>query len=187
LVAAVPLLAVQWGERTTLMIAVPTAILAVCADVLRSRNREFEDFIQRWFGFMMRPSEESEGGRIIINGATWVVISFALLIGLFPLQIASASFLIFILGDAFAALVGQRIGRHTWPGGSRTIEGSVAFMVVGTLAAATFPGLSMWSAIPAVVVGALAEALPWPLNDNIRVPLVIALTLALIEYGPNMI
>lgn len=183
LVAVFPVVALQLGRPLVLAICTPIAVLAVSADVFRGRNEAFESFIQRWFGFMMRQSERAEDGRVVINGATWVLVSFVLVVLLFPLRLSAAGFFLFIIGDAFAALFGQRFGRHRWPGSTRTIEGTTAFIISGVLAASIFPGLTPVSCIPAVVLGAAAEVLPGPLNDNVRVPIVIAAALFTLEIA----
>ncbi|HEY76646.1 MAG TPA: hypothetical protein G4O00_10790 [Thermoflexia bacterium] len=92
-------------------------------------------------------------------------------------------------GDALAAVVGRRWGRRKFrvPGGHRTLEGSLTFLVVAWVATALplafvsgtpFPG---WQALPvalAVAVGtAVVEAIsPWG-TDNLTVPAVAALIL----------
>lgn len=170
-------MALQLGRPLVLAICAPVAVLAFAADAVRGKSQVFEEWIQTCFGFMMRESERAIDGRVVVNGATWVVFSFLVLLLLFPLQMATASFFIFIIGDAFAALVGRRFGAHPWPGSSRTREGTAAFIVTGLVAALVFPGLGVVRAVPAVLLGAVAEVLPGPLNDNVRVPVVIGLTL----------
>ncbi len=176
LVAVFPWIALEVGREITLLIVIPFTIAALIADSIRSRSRTFEAFIQSVFGYMMRPSE-SDPGRVVVNGATWVLVSFSLLILIFPFGIASAALFIFMLGDAFAALVGQSVGRHRWPRSHRTIEGTIAFIAVGILAGVSFPGTESVSCVVAVVFGAAAEIPRRPLNDNVRVPLVIAGTM----------
>ena len=178
--AAAPILALQVGRQITLVAVVPMAVLALLADLLRHRNRAFEAWIQSIFGFMMRPSERA-GDSMVINGATWVLVSFAALILLFPFEIATQAMFVFILADAFAALVGQRFGSHPWPRSQRTIEGSTAFILVGTAAAALFPGSELLPSVCAVLAGAIVEIPPRPLNDNVRVPFAIAAVLFLIK------
>jgi dolichol kinase len=173
LVAIVPLIALEAGRQTTLLVVIPLTVVALAADLIRSHSPTFESFIQSVFGFMMRTTE-SAPGRLVVNGATWVLVSFSLLVLIFPLGIATAAFFLFILADAFAALVGRRVGRHRWPRSHRTVEGTMAFIVVGVLASVPFPGTEMVPCAVAVVLGAAAEIPRRPLNDNLRVPLVIA-------------
>ncbi len=180
-VAVIPLGMLWAGRALSIKILVPLALLAVAADFARSRRADVESFIQEWLGFMMRPSEAAVPGRLIINGATWVMISLAVLAVLFELRIAAPAFMMFIIGDAAAAIVGQRLGRHRWPGSHRTLEGSLAFVAAGVLLAWAYPGLPLFQALPALVAGAAAEVPNRPFNDNFRVPLVIAAVLLVLE------
>lgn len=176
LVALAPLMAIEVGRQTTAAVIVPLAVAAVLADLVRSRSASFEARIQSLFGFMMRPSE-SISGSVVINGATWVLVSFAVLVLVFPFRLGAQALFIFMLADAVAALVGRRIGKHPWPQSHRTIEGTVAFIVVGIAAGVLFPGVGLRPVIAAVLVGAAAEIPRRPLNDNVRVPVVIAVVL----------
>lgn len=169
------------GREGTLLIIAPLAILAVAADVLRTRSAGFARFIDTTFGGMMRPSERPPvGGPVVLNGATWVLVTASLLALFFPIAYAVPAFVAFMVADAAAALIGRRWGRHPWGQSARTVEGSLAFFVVCLATLAFFPGFPGWALVVAAAVGAAAEAIPRPLNDNVRVPLVIALVLFLI-------
>lgn len=178
----VPLFMALAGRTVALVVLIPLALAALTADVLRVRVAGFARFIDRWFGFMMRGEERPPvGGDVVINGATWVLLTAALLALLFPIHIAVPAFVMFMVADAAAALFGRRFGRHPWGQGPRTVEGSAAFLVVGMALMALFPAVAFWMGAVAVVVACAAEALPGPLNDNVRVPLVAALVLFLLE------
>jgi dolichol kinase len=178
----VPLFMHLVGKPVALYVVAPLAVLALTADVLRARSTGFAVFIYRFFGFMMRGSERRPvGGPILFNGATWVLVSAALLALVFPLRIAVPTFVMFMIADAAAALVGRRFGRHPWGAGPRTVEGSAAFLAAGMLIMAAFPGIPFWISAVSVVVACGAEALPGPLNDNLRVPFVAALVIFALE------
>lgn len=182
LALVVPLGMALLGRTLSLYLLVPAALLALSADLLRSRSHRFNALILRVFGFMMRTDElPPVGGAVSINGATWVLLSAALLALLFPLPIAVPAFVMFMVSDAAAALVGRRFGRHHWGTNPRTMEGSAAFFVVGFLVMALFPRFPLWVGAVSVLFACAAEALPRPLNDNIRVPLVAAAVLYGIE------
>jgi dolichol kinase len=195
LALALPLGAALLGREAALWVLGSAALLALTCDALRSRSRRFARLIRRIFGRMMRDDEWGDGKRsdgetsdaffgLRINGATWTLVTMALLVALFPLPVAVASFALFMIGDAAAALVGRRWGRTTWGDGPRTVEGTAAFLVaaglvVAPLAAVGYLPVPAWAAALTVAVAAAAEALPRPLNDNLRVPLATALVLFL--------
>lgn len=132
--------------------------------------------------------ELSERGKL---GTIYFPISFSILTWLLWAQrpLLVAALMPMTWGDALAAVVGRRWGRHTYRllGSARSLEGSLAFFVVAwaatvlplaLLPASPFAG---WAALPvawAVAAAAtLTEALsPWG-TDNLTVPAVSALVL----------
>ncbi|MFO7314276.1 diacylglycerol/polyprenol kinase family protein [Rhodothermus marinus] len=181
LALSIPIGMLHVTRPTALAVLWPLALAALGADVLRARWPAFHRFIRGIFGCMMRPEElPPPGGPIAINGATWVLLSSALLATLFPLPLAATAFAIFMVGDAAAALVGRRFGRHRWPGSRRTVEGSLAFFGAALLTAFFFP-VPMWHGVLAALLATTLEVLPLPLNDNLRVPLAVALLLWLLH------
>lgn len=80
------------------------------------------------------------------------------------------------IGDAFASIVGKRLGRWRWPGGDKTIEGTVAFVlcsfavtcllkrVLGYYSTLSVGGLFVSCLMSGVLEGNSV------LNDNILVP-----------------
>ncbi|SHK03810.1 diacylglycerol/polyprenol kinase family protein [Rhodothermus profundi] len=181
LALSIPVGMLQVSRSTALAVLWPLALVALGADLLRARWPAFHQLIRQVFGSMMRPEElPPPGGPIAINGATWVLLSSALLATLFPLPVAATAFAVFMVGDAAAAIVGRRFGRHYWPGSHRTFEGSLAFFGTALLTAWFFP-VPMGHGILAALLATILEVLPLPLNDNVRVPLAVALLLWLLQ------
>jgi len=171
----------MWGLGTPLALYVLgiLATLALAADVVRAYSSAFNAFIRWIFGPLMRAEELPEvGSRPIFNGATCVLVGAALLTLIFPLRVAVPVLTMTMLADAAAALVGRRIGRYSWGGLSATVEGSMAFVLTGLAVMASFPALAFGPAAASVLVAAAVEAMPVPVNDNIRVPVVAAFVVA---------
>lgn len=151
--------------------------VAVLADILRARSVLFSRFIRWAFAFMMRPTElPPVPGKVVLNGATYVVISLSLLIWVFPLSVAIPAFCMFMLGDAAAAIVGRTLGRTQWPGTNRTVEGTLAYcgmcaVVAGGLHLAGGPAPELIGLVAFIGVTSVLEAAPLPLNDNLVAPL----------------
>jgi dolichol kinase len=175
LALVIPIAALLLGRGLALALLVPLTLVAISADIFRARNASFHRFIDRFFGFMMRPVEKpGVGTKVVINGATWVLLAATLLALIFPLEVGMPAFIVFMVADASAALVGRRLGRINWPRTSRTIEGSLAFFATGLLLYMLWGTFGVLMILLIMLVGTLAEALPGPLNDNIRVPLLMA-------------
>lgn len=170
------------GAPLALYVIGTGALVATAADVARAYSESFNEWIRWIFGPLMRaeeltPSEE----KITFNGATCVMVGAAVLALVFPLRVAVPVLTMTMLADAAAALVGRRIGRHPWGSLSATVEGSAAFVATGLAVMAGFSSLAFGPAAASVVVAAVVEALPLPVNDNIRVPLIAAAVVVTLE------
>lgn len=169
-------LGIWWvGMPLALSLLAPATLLAVGADLLRSYSRTFNHWIRWGFGALMRPEElPGVGAQMQLNGATCVLIGALLMVLVFPLRVVVPVLAMAMLADAAAALVGRRIGRHSWGSLSATVEGTAAFIVTGLAIMACFPSVAFGPAAAGVLVGAAVEVVPLPVNDNIRVPLAAA-------------
>lgn len=161
-----------------LFVLLPLSLVAIGADVLRTRSEGFARFIARFFGYMMRPAEvPAIGDNVILNGATWVVVSATLLTLLFPVDVVVPGFASFMVADAAAAITGIQFGRTPWPGTHRTLEGSIAFVVIAWAVLLPFGHIPVGTAALTALAGAIVEAPKLPVNDNIRVPFVMTVVL----------
>lgn len=169
---------------TALYGLVPLAAGALFLDVARVRVAWVNTTIDRFFGWMMRPSERPPlGSPIVINGATWVLISMALLTAVFPAGIAVVAFVTFMLGDAAAALAGRRFGRTPWGREGCTVEGSAAFLIAAGAAAVLLPyPFPLWMLAASVTAAMLVEGAPLRMNDNLVAPFAGAVVL----YGLSL-
>jgi len=177
----IPIGLLLWGKSTALLILVPIASLFVLSEIARSRSNAVRSLIYRLFGFMMRPEEIPEGpAPLRFNGATWVLISACVVIAVFEPGPAAAGFIIGLIGDAAAALVGRKFGRRKYGHKGKTTEGTVAFIVAAWGAVQFVPGIAPLSSFAAVVLAGLVEGIGLPINDNLSVPFAAALVLTLV-------
>ena len=159
------------------------AAAAVGLDVARQRVPAVHRVLDRVFGWMMRPEEQPIfGGPIVFNGAVWMCLSAAACVWAFPPGVGAAALAMLMVGDGAAAVVGRRFGAHKWPGSPKSVEGSAAYVVAAVatgLAVVAWPGSGLTLAACALgaLVGAAVEALPIPVNDNFRVPLLTGLAM----------
>lgn len=99
----------------------------------------------------------------------------------FNMAIANAAILILLFGDSASTLIGKRFGKIKLPLQShKTLEGSLAFLLVGFLVSLT--QLSLIPALAGSLAGALTEAYS-PIDDNVPIPLVSALVMSLVIYS----
>ncbi|MBX2803296.1 MAG: hypothetical protein KTR31_36790 [Myxococcales bacterium] len=167
---------VHWVLTTqTLMVAASTAALlgAWGMELARRRSAAVNRVLMRFFSPVAHPHEAHR-----INSATWYVTAVFLMSLTVPVDVGFAALAVLGMGDPAAALVGRRYGRTPLLHG-RTLEGSLAFVVVG--GAAAFAVLTLVSAAPwwilalralaAAVAGATAEVLARRIDDNLAIPL----------------
>ncbi len=114
-----------------------------------------------------------------------VALAFVLAHGDKPAYVAAI--LALSCGDAAAALIGRRFGRHPYALGRarKSLEGSAAFFVVAVLVCAVFPRAESIAAVAAFALATtLAEAFAGDGFDNAAIPL--AGLLALRMFGGNV-
>ena len=157
------------------MILTPLCLLAILLEMARVRSPVIANLIDQLFGTMMRSKERSQpGAPVAINGATWVLLSATLLVFIFPVEVAAVSMIMFMVGDAAAALMGRRFGRIHWGASPKTIEGSLAFFIAAFVCLAAFNILSWPECALVAGIAMVLEVTPVPFNDNLYVPLVSA-------------
>jgi dolichol kinase len=134
------------------------------------------------FGKMLR--NEVKPGQWIVSGGAPVLAAALLMNLLFAPQIAAAALAVMLTGDAAAALIGRKFGRHKIVNG-KSLEGCIAFILVGygalaaVLAIAGMPGNFFRWGIAAVILAAVVELFQkqLKLDDNFTIPLSVGIVL----------
>jgi dolichol kinase len=169
-------------------ITVVLLVLSIAVEILRVRNAIFGKYFCRYLGSMLRDEEKTR-----FTGATYVLAATFLCAFFSNISegLAACSciaLILFILGDAIAALVGKSFGRIRI--GQKTLEGAIAcFVLSSQLAYWLFPQLpgflEKWGGVvtllQALSLGfsvALLELFPikfgkMMLNDNLYVPVLV--------------
>jgi dolichol kinase len=166
------------GRSWLLAIAGSFAGWAWSMEILRRQSPRLNDRLMRAFGKVAHPHEWYR-----VNSATWYATALVILALGAPLPAAAVAVLVLALGDPAAAIVGKRIGRVRLVA-NRSLEGTLAFVVVGTAAAlvalsvtnpVTLPlGPRLLVALSAGVAGALTELFSGKLDDNFTIPVAVA-------------
>lgn len=174
------------GKSTALWILGSFAVFSLIIDVGRHLSPGLRVVVNKVFGAILR-EHERDSKKMLLSGATWVVLSAFLCILVFPKLITVTAFSILIISDAASALFGRAFGKHKFL--DKSLEGSIAFVlsawVVVALApkAMNHPAEYIAGAIGAVV-GAIVEAasVRLRLDDNLSVPIAIGITMWLVLY-----
>jgi dolichol kinase len=147
---------------------------------------------ERLMAFFAPIAHAAEARRV--NSATWYMTSLVVLAATGSTMLAVVGVAVLGFGDPLAGLVGRRFGRVELLHG-RTLEGSLAFFVTGTLAAfgASWlvpshpaPGIMLLTAAAASLAGAAAELFSRRVDDNLSIPLSAAVGAALALFAAGV-
>ena len=157
----------------------PVLALAIvaCAGLVALRT---VPWLRLRFGAALHGIARTSYGEFAFVGG--VTLAFVLAHGDKPAY--AAAILALSCGDAVAALVGRRFGRHPYAVGRarKSLEGSAAFFIVALSVCAVFPRAESAAAVAAFALATtLAEALAGDGLDNAAIP--IAGLLALRLFG----
>ncbi|MFP4045712.1 MAG: diacylglycerol/polyprenol kinase family protein [Candidatus Aenigmatarchaeota archaeon] len=112
------------------------------------------------------------------NGAFTFFLSIGTVFLVFPFQAAVIATLVLSVSDSLSTLVGVHYGKNSLPyNENKSWQGSITFLISSFLISAYF--LSPLMSVLVAIVGTLIES--WPkINDNISVPLTVALLITLL-------
>lgn len=169
----VTLLATGVVSREQMLLIVGLALFgALTVDLLRFRVPAVQRLFFKSLSKLASP-REAEG----VASATWYLVGVLVALLAFPLTIAMASIMVLALGDPAASYVGRRWGKHRIPGDG-SIEGTAMFSLVAlAVLLALFPPVY---ALLGAVVATVVERIPWPVDDNLTLPVGTGLALVLI-------
>lgn len=117
----------------------------------------------RLFNVLASPREA--GG---VASSSWYILGALLTLALFPTPVAISALLVLSLADPLASYCGRRWGHR--PFGTGTVLGSTLFLMVSL--AVLVPGWGVAVGGFTALCVTLAERIPWPLDDNLVIPLV---------------
>jgi dolichol kinase len=159
----VPVWVYLMPHTTALLGLILATFATVAIDLLRLSDHRLRKFFLRLFRSLIRPHEEEH-----LLGSTHYMIAALLSVVVFDHEIAIAALAFLVLGDAAAAIIGKRFGTPMFWG--KSPQGSLACFVV-CLTVGWLLLASPWLALVGAVTATVAEAMPSPLDDNMRVPI----------------
>ena len=167
------------SKELALAILIPLTIAFVSVDIARYYIPDISTWFYKWFGWLLR-RHETDKNQKRLNGASHVLIAASLCVLLFPKIIAINAIAILIISDTTSALIGRRFGRHRFFG--KSLEGSTAFFVSAMLVILAAPKIHYVLAeylvgFVAALIGAIVEALPIKVDDNLSIPISVGLVM----------
>jgi dolichol kinase len=156
----------EWIVATGVLGVLTLVVLA--ADLLRLVRPELNRLFFRLFPALASPREERR-----LASSTWFLLGVFFAVVVFPREVTIPAILVLALADPAASWMGRRWGRRRF--GAGTVVGSTVFFLVAALVLAPFVGPGV--ALAAAAVIALLEAAPWPVDDNLVIPLAAGVVL----------
>lgn len=163
----------------------PFAVAAWSMEAARRQSPAVNERLMRFFAPVAHPHERHR-----VNSSTWYTTALLLMAIFAPQRAAEIGVLVLALADPAAGFFGRRFGR-TRLRANRSLEGTLAFLTVGALAA--FAWLRVVHALPlasmvaislaGALVGALTELFSTRLDDNFTIPIAVSAAAAAAELA----
>ncbi|MDI1447629.1 hypothetical protein [Polyangium sp. 6x1] len=157
--------------------SVSLAAWAWSCEIARRLSPAVNERLMKFFSRVAHPMERHR-----INSSTWYLTALVGLSLFAPFQAAELGVVVLGLADPAAGFIGRRIGR-TKILANRSLEGTLGFFAVGTLAAlatlTAFHGMPLPAmlliASAGAAAGAIAELVSSRLDDNFTIPVTVAI------------
>lgn len=184
----IPIVYLQVDRATALWLLIPATAITLAVNVLLQFHVPSRNVLMRVFGGLLR-GHELQSRRLVLNGASWVLIAATCLVATMPKVLAITGFTILIVSDTLAALIGRRWGRRRFL--DKTLLGSLTFFVSALCCLAVYlvlydlPWTYAFAGIAGSAVGTMAEAASVRLrvDDNISIPFSIAVVMWCVALG----
>ncbi len=178
-------------RELALTILIPLTIVSLILDLARYISPRYKKFLYSFVGFMMR-EHEINSKKIILSGATYVLIAALLTVLFFPKAFVILGIAVLIFGDIFAALIGRKFGRHKFL--YKSLEGTISFFVFGSLVMLVTPKIDgslteYLIGFAAVATAAIVENVSYGwADDNLTIPIAVCGTMAILYsiFLPNL-
>ncbi len=182
----IPIIYIFVTKTFALSILIPMCLVFVTIDILSKKNAVVRSLIEKHFGGMLRKHERKKN-KLILNGASWVLISAVITVLVFPKIIAVVGFTILIISDIAAALIGRKFGKTKLF--NKSLEGTMAFvlsaMIVVLIYGVVLNGNMLFyiAGFFGAIVGGIVEAYSKRLkvDDNLSIPTTVGIVMLLID------
>ncbi|HJK86797.1 MAG TPA: hypothetical protein QKA08_03395 [Candidatus Megaira endosymbiont of Nemacystus decipiens] len=168
-------------------------ILAICtalvlyADTYRHKNNKIQQLIDILFEFLLRADEKGAGSSK--TGASYMFMGLLLTAILFPKGLAINAWLILIVSDSLAAIVGMRFAGYKIYN-NKTLEGSIVFFISSVLISVfSYFWVAHYTAFAVIIVSCFITTMVelfsgskyLKINDNFTIPLSYGLSSILLN------
>jgi len=148
----------------------------IVLDILRLSDPRLKRFFLKFFRSLIRRHEERH-----LLGSTYFMVASLISSLIFEQTIAIAALLFLVIGDMVAAVAGKKFGKPRYWG--KSIEGSTACLASCLLIAYFMQALLNADGLTMVfgaIAATIAEAVPAPMDDNMRVPIMSGIVMQIV-------
>lgn len=184
----IPLAYHIFGKWQTLIVLTPISLTIILLDFLRQSKPKLNSIFNKIFGLILR-SHEKDGTKL--SGASWVALGACINFAIFTKPIAVTGFVILVISDALAAMVGKSFPSR--PFFEKSAAGAIAFGI-SALAILFSCGIyfdqKLWFylfGLFAVFCVTVIESRPslLKIDDNFTIPIVFAVVMSFFDIMWN--
>lgn len=150
--------------------------VALAVEMGRLRSVRARALFDSTVGGLLREHE-----RFSASGATWLIVALLAAAVSLPRDIAVAAMCAVALGDAAAAIIGRALARTE--AHRKSFGGSAACFAASALSARAIAGFAWHEAVIVGILAAVAERPRRPLDDNLRIVIVVGCGILLWRMG----
>lgn len=168
---------------TILLFIITAATLYL--DISRHSSIKISEFVTKFFIKIMRADESN--GSFALSGSSFMMLGFFLTALLFPKNLTICSWLILIVSDCLAALVGTKIGKSLNNG--KSVAGSTAFLLSAIfISILVYFYLGFNTSFIIIIISSIATTAiefyskDLKVNDNLSIPLTYCFSTAILSY-----
>jgi dolichol kinase len=166
------------GWLVSYWLALALAVIAMGASVILEASRRWWPWVNQLL-WRILPSVFREWEGQCLWGSTWLSLGMLAALMLFGRDVGGTAVLFLAWGDPAAELAGHKWGQ---PGRRKTVFGSSACLVACLLAGVVgvyWGGLNPWAMLAGAIVATLVEYWSPPPDDNLWIPVLSGLVMAL--------
>ncbi|XVN41120.1 MAG: SEC59/DGK1/VTE5 family protein [Rickettsia endosymbiont of Argas persicus] len=180
-----PLLYIFISRTSIIFILFIISATTLYLDISRHSNIKISEFVTKFFTKIMRIEENN--GTFALSGSSFMMVGFFLTALFFPKNLAICSWLILIISDCLAALIGTKIGDALDNG--KSLAGSSAFLASTIfISIIVYFYLGFNTSFIIIIISSMATtavefyAKDLKINDNLLIPLTYCLSTAIFSY-----
>ena len=164
-------------RKIMFLVLLPVTVLMLIVEIVRLEHKSIKRIFYRIFGIMLRRHEVND-----FTGATYLMVASVVCIAFFPGDnIAFLALSSLAVGDTLAAIIGMTMGERKFRGTKKSFEGTLACFI-GTMGYGLLFGVHPLLAFVGAMAAALAELSRVPVDDNVKIPMAVALAMALARF-----